>query len=336
MSSRERVSLIMTIYNERATVDTFFAGLAGWTRLPDEIVIVDGGSDDGTVELVRRHMASCPVPVHFIEEHRCNIPKGRNIAIRAAQYDIIAGTDMGCVVAKDWLEKIIAPFEADPTVDVVGGYYEPLRELPIHDAYHYLTWRDHLEKGHFLISHRSIAFRRRVWEGVGGYPEHIQAGEDTLFDLRAKKLGFKHAYAPDAKVYWEQKKTYSMFGYLYFRYARGAGRALITPHWYAFFYANYAAMIAWVVLALTISPWFWVVFAAHFGFYSWYRIFRKPLVKQHLALRDILRYFGLTLAIDLGTMIGYPVGVWKWLIRRDEIWVPSRDKRVKSEKSSVG
>ncbi|MDQ1257001.1 MAG: hypothetical protein QG656_1602 [Candidatus Hydrogenedentes bacterium] len=323
---REPVSLIMTIYNERGSVERFFQDVARFTRLPDEIVIVDGGSNDGTVEIVKARIPDCPVPVNFIEEHRCNIPRGRNLAVQHARHDLIAITDMGCIVAEDWLERILAPFEADASVDVVGGYYEPIRTLPIQDCYHYLTYKPRLEKSHFLPSSRSLVIRRRVFDAVGGYPEYISTAEDTLFDLRIRERGFNEVFAPEAKVYWEIKTSCVQFFVQYYRYARGAGRALIQPRLYGFYMANYTLFLCWTIIALTSFPVAWIILAAHLAAYSYYRVFRKPLARSHLSPGNLARYAGITAAIDLGHILGYWAGLGERILGIDERWKPARDK----------
>ena len=322
----EPVSLIMTFYNERSSVERFFNDLREWTRLPDEVVMVDGGSNDGTIEAVRKEIPGSPVPVNLIEEMRCNVPRGRNIAIRHARHDLIAVTDMGCIIAKDWLERILQPVDQDPSVDLVSGYYEPICTTPIQYCYHYLTYNPKIDRTFWYPSSRSLALRRNVWNTVGGYPEHIIAGEDTLFDVEIRKAGFKEVFEPDAKVFWEVKKSYGLIYHQFYRYARGAGRAWVTPHIYGFYVVNFAALLGWLALGCALSPWFFVVALLQFIVYSWFRIFRKPLVRRHLRVRDIGRYYAMILAIDAAAVHGYVVGIGKWAVGIDERWGPAKDK----------
>jgi GT2 family glycosyltransferase len=327
---QEQVSLIIVMYNEKATVSSFFEVLETFTRLPDEIVMLDGGSTDGTVEITREHMKSTSVPVNLIVRPQCNIPRSRNIAIENARYDILAATDMGCIVTSEWLERILAPFGEDPTVDAVGGYYEPLREGPLQEAYHHLTWKENLEEGRFLPSHRSVAFRRKVWEGVGRYPEHLQSGEDTLFDLRILEKGFRLVNAPAAKVYWEVKKSYKQFFILYFRYARGDGLALIQVPAFLFLSGNYFLFFLWLGLSAAVSPFFLAAALAQALFYGGFRIFRKPLVRKAWTPALLPRYIWLTLCLDTGRIAGYCYGMLRRLAGAEDGWLPAREREEAS------
>ena len=317
----------MTFYNEKPSVVRFFEDLRHWTCLPDEIVMVDGGSNDGTVEAVKEQATRCSVPVKLIEEQRCNVPRGRNIAIANARHELLAVTDMGCTIAPDWLERILQPFESDPSVDVVAGYYEPICHEPIQYCYHYLTYNPQINRKFWYPSSRSLALRKKVWEAVGGYPEHIIAGEDTLFDVRIREHGFNEAFQEDARVFWEVKKTYGLVYHQFYRYARGSGRAWVTPHIYGFYIGNFVLLALWIVLAVAVHPALWIIAAGHFAFYSWFRIFRKAPVREHLSLANIGRFYALTLVIDAASAYGYLVGIGKWVLGIDELWGPAKDKQ---------
>ncbi|MBN2469305.1 MAG: glycosyltransferase, partial [Anaerolineae bacterium] len=104
------VSLIMTVFNEGRSIGAVLETLASQTRPPDEIVIVDGGSTDGTLAILHDTMLRLPLVV--LEQPGCNISEGRNIAIQAARGPIIAATDAGTRLPADWLEQLTAPFAA--------------------------------------------------------------------------------------------------------------------------------------------------------------------------------------------------------------------------------
>jgi len=322
MSGDNAISVVMTIYNESGGVDRFFDGLHEWTRLPDEIVIVDGGSTDDTVERIRHRTNDAPAPVNLVAEGHCNISEGRNRAIQAARHDILAVTDLGCRIDPHWLERITEPFRQDPSVDVVAGYYDFVREHPIQAAYADLRHQKKLSKANFIPSSRSIAYRRKVWEAVGGYPENMTVGEDTYFDLRIREHGFKEVIEPSALVYWEVNKTYRSLFRKYFRYAHSNGARFQLPLMYGFYIVNYFLFVVWLVLAAILSPWFLTPFVLHVAAYLVLRIFRREPVRKNLSLAAAGRYLAVMLTIDTATVCGYLSGLPKYLTGRGEPWTP--------------
>ncbi|UCC32706.1 MAG: glycosyltransferase, partial [Phycisphaerales bacterium] len=77
--THKTVSVIMTVKNEPAGCALTLDSLLSQTRRPDEIIVVDGGSNDETVDVIRRYAAANPT-LHLIEAPGVNIARGRNIA----------------------------------------------------------------------------------------------------------------------------------------------------------------------------------------------------------------------------------------------------------------
>src|SRR5262245_57507176 len=117
-----KVSLITTVLDASDRVGAFLESVSWQTRPPDEVVVVDGGSTDGTLEQLRSADA-----VTLLEEAGANIARGRNLAISSATHDVIAVTDADCVLERDWLERLIEPLETGGA-DVAMGFYRPLAD----------------------------------------------------------------------------------------------------------------------------------------------------------------------------------------------------------------
>src|SRR5688572_10593857 len=114
-----KVSLIATVKDAGPFVGEFLDSIEAQTRTPEEVVIVDGGSTDGTLEVIRERPW-----VTLLEEPGANIARGRNLAVAKANHDVIAVSDADCVVAPDWLERLLEPLESG--ADVSMGLYKPL------------------------------------------------------------------------------------------------------------------------------------------------------------------------------------------------------------------
>ncbi|MEK7795664.1 MAG: glycosyltransferase [Candidatus Hydrogenedentota bacterium] len=216
------VSFITTVLNEESTVRAFLESVVIQTRAPDEIIIVDGGSRDRTAERVQA-LIDEGNPIRLIVE-ACSVSRGRDIAIEAAEFDVIAISDAGCRLDPSWLEKITAPF-ANPDVDVVAGYYRLGGTTQFGDlcARLFSVRPERIRAATFSPSHRSVAYRKKCWSAVGGYPDTPFFGEDSYFNDRIRKAGFRSVFEPGALVTWDVRPTWRTFARQHFKYAYGYG-----------------------------------------------------------------------------------------------------------------
>lgn len=219
-----RFSVIATVRNEVAGIAAFIESLLQQTLPPDEIVIVDGVSTDGTLEILERYEEQGKIR---LISQPCNISQGRNVGIAAARNEYIAATDAGCAAAPDWLQKLAEGFQRTPAPDVVAGNYEFETHNDFEQASCYATDapdRESSDSARYYPSSRSIAFRKSAWQAVNGYPEWLYAAEDTLFNIQLRRKGFRFHFAQDAKVSWRPRTTLKGLYKQYFNYARGNGR----------------------------------------------------------------------------------------------------------------
>jgi glycosyltransferase involved in cell wall biosynthesis len=227
-----KVSVTCTLKDEEKSIKELIGSILSQSKLPDKIVIVDGGSTDRTVEIINSYIKS-GAPINLIIKEGVNIAEGRNIAIENAKYDNIASIDAGSWADKDWLKNLLRPFEEfeeDSSVDVVAGFFLPDAKSKYEEVVGELLYPklENMNPDRFLPSGRSIAFKKRCWETVGGYPEWLYTGEDALFDLKLRESGCKFAFARDAIVYWRPRTTLRGLFKQYFLYAKGATQARIT------------------------------------------------------------------------------------------------------------
>jgi glycosyltransferase involved in cell wall biosynthesis len=195
-----KVSLVATVKDARPSIEEFVASVRRQTRLPEEVVIVDGGSTDGTYEILRREE-----DIQVLQEPGANIARGRNLATRAAAHEVIAVTDADCVLAADWLERIMEPIERG--ADVAAGFYRPIADSFLQVcAAASLPEADEVGPG-WLPSSRSLAVRREAFEAAGGYPEWLDVGEDMYLNHRLVESGARVELATEAVTYWRIRPT---------------------------------------------------------------------------------------------------------------------------------
>jgi glycosyltransferase involved in cell wall biosynthesis len=232
-----KVTLIATVLNAGADLGQFLDSVRAQTRAPDEIVIVDGGSTDGTWDALQSTDG-----VIALAETGANIARGRNVAVRAATHDVIAVSDADCVLSNDWLAKILEPIEGG--ADVSAGAYVPITRSLIDICLSaHLPDPSELRAG-WLPSSRSIAFRRAAFDAAGGYPEWLDIGEDMFFNHRLVEQGSRIELATDAITYWRVRPTLGATWRQYSRYAEGDARARMHTRRHAARFAAYGLAAA--------------------------------------------------------------------------------------------
>jgi glycosyltransferase involved in cell wall biosynthesis len=226
-------TLVSTVYNEMRRLPHTIADLEAQDRMPTEIVVVDAGSSDGTFEYLQEWARKSRAKVVVLQEKGCSIARGRNMAIETASHDLIASTDFGCRFAPSWLANLMAPFDADPNLQLTGGSFcIPKAEVrtPASRA-DYILQNGYkvVQDQFFSVSSRSIAYKRSVWAQLGGYLEWLtMAADDTIFWRMAKRAGIRHLFVTQPDVLWLRHTTMQAFAREAYRYGLGDGESGIN------------------------------------------------------------------------------------------------------------
>jgi glycosyltransferase involved in cell wall biosynthesis len=215
-----KVSLITTVLNEEKTIEDFLRSIVKQTKKPDEFIIVDGGSKDKTIEIIKKFSKKYKW-IKLIVAKGANIGKGRNIAIENAKNEIIACVDAGCILDKNWLKEITKPFNRKD-VDVVIGIYKPYytNDFEYFQGLLVVKEPDKIFGIPSRMSIRSMAFKKECWKKVGKLPESY-GGDDTLFNIKLKESGYRFYFAKNAVVYWGMRKNIRSFAKQFYKYAKG-------------------------------------------------------------------------------------------------------------------
>lgn len=315
------VSVISTVKNEGESIRPLLDSLIHQTRFPDEIVICDGGSTDGTLEILKEYQTWLPLKLIVVPDS--NISTGRNRAIEAASGEIIAVTDAGVVLAPYWLEELVKPIEAGETA-VSSGWFEadPYTDFEVVMGATVLPHRRDVNPEKFLPSSRSIAFLKEAWRQVGGYPEWLEHSEDLVFDFALRERYGNFPFVDTAVAYFRPRSSLASFFKQYFYYAKGDGKANLWPLRHLIRYATYLIgipilfraiwrerRVGWGLLALGTA-----VYCQKPAQRLWDTTWgwRPPARLRAFALIPIIRFVG-----DVAKMIGYPVGLL-WRIQNHE------------------
>ena len=179
-------------------IGRLLSGVTAQTVQPGQIVIVDSGSTDRTLEIARRY----PVEVHAIEPTEFSFGRSLNRGIAAATGDIVVLASAHVYPVYDtWLERLTEPFGDPETVLTygrqVGGPTTPYSESQI-----LATWfpaRSHPRQDYPFANNANAAIRRSAWEAMP-YDEDLTGLEDLDWAAKALKQGLAISYVAEAPV----------------------------------------------------------------------------------------------------------------------------------------
>ncbi len=171
----------------------------------DEIVVVDGGSEDGTVEIAERYADIVRSSIKYDSP-----AKARNVGIKLSSGDVIAFVDADTVVAKGWRDALVRGFEEEGVVGLGGPAYPLEDEGDLLKAAYILSYdlmvRFTIFMGRPHLMGFNSAFRRDALLKLGGFREDLRVSEDALLSIAASKIG-KVKFVPEMVVYTSARRV---------------------------------------------------------------------------------------------------------------------------------
>ena len=251
------VTLIVTTLNEASSVTELWQSILVQTQLPNEVIVVDGGSTDATVVLLQNLAKKTRGFNAKILVKSGNRSVGRNWAIQQATHNLIACTDAGCVLKPDWLEQLLK-VQNQTQADVVAGYYAGLAKTSWQAAVipYALVMPDQLPQppAQFLPATRSLLLTRAAWQKAGQFNENLSDNEDYALAHALIKTGAKLAFAKTAIVFWHPPQTWLATAKMFYRFARGDAAAGLWRPKVGLIFLRY---LIWLGLGF---DWLWLVF----------------------------------------------------------------------------
>ncbi len=218
--------MIVPVLNEERYLGAQLAALAGQTYVGAwEVVIVDNGCTDRSLEVVERWRSALPELVIVDASARRGLNWARNAGASVARGDFLAFCDADDVVEPRWLEAIVA---AARGADVVGGTLEhhSLNDGPL------LAWRPTERISGFSVYHDFLPSvpggNCGVWatvaQRVGWDPGYAFGGSDIEFSWRAQVAGYRVVHAPEAVVSVRFRRHLHQHAWQWFRYGAAGPR----------------------------------------------------------------------------------------------------------------
>lgn len=224
-----RISVIICTYNRSSLLKDSMRSIIGqdFPKGEYELVVVDNNSNDSTKEVVEGFASPSPVRIKYVFEGRQGLSNARNTGVRNADGEIIVFTDDDIEADVNWLKEYDRAFK-DPEVYSAGG---PLRPVWLGKRPDWLTdeFLGFIAVSEFMEARKNgnefkdendnpwganMAFRRRVFEEFGGFPEDLGrtgklllSNEEILLCRMIKRKGRRIVLAPGAVVHHKISKS---------------------------------------------------------------------------------------------------------------------------------
>ena len=223
-----KVSVVIRTYNEAAHVADTLRAVFDQRDIEPEVIVVDSGSTDGTLEIV----GGFPAKLVQIEKAEFSYGRALNLGFAAATAPLVASLSAHArPLDRHWLRNLARPF-TDPLVDGVVGKTLPHTDCNPFDRRgllrQYGTERRFLFDGRLPgFSNANSCVRRSAWEAEP-FDETLPYSEDVLWARRRLGLGRRLVYAPDAACYHSHNETPAQL--LRRFHGEAAAREMIDPH----------------------------------------------------------------------------------------------------------
>lgn len=218
-----KASILIRTKDEADEIGSTLDAVLAQTEPPHEIVVIDSGSTDDTVAIVKGY----PVVVLHISPDEWTYPGALNRAAEASTGDVLVCLSAHCRPASPtWLASLLAHFD-DP---VVAGVWGPnLREgrdtISTDPAQRQLPGSYTVDTRSWGLSNANSAIRRTLWE-LEPFDEKLPATEDKAWGLAMLNRGYEVVFEPRAAVY---HASHSLHGSFTRNQAVQAGYRVIFP-----------------------------------------------------------------------------------------------------------
>ncbi len=225
------ISVLLPILNEERTIKRCLDAIRAQDYPTNklEILVIDGGSTDETLELVQQ-CAERDSRMRLLANPERLQAHALNVGIAAANGEIIVRVDGHTLIAPDYVRQCVRLLHelADQGVVNVGGLMRPIGETPVgcaiaaagSSAFGVPTAFHHSAQAQFVDTVYLGAWPRALFAQIGSFNPAVNVNEDYEFNFRTRQAGGKLYLSPDIHSTYFCRQTYRELARQYFRYGR--------------------------------------------------------------------------------------------------------------------
>lgn len=221
------ISIVIRCFNEERLIGRLLDGIVAQSVRPEQIIVVDSGSTDRTLEIAGRY----PVEAHSIDPAEFSFGRSLNRGIAAATGQVVVFASAHTYPVYDtWLEHLTRPFE-DPAIALTYGRQVGGPTTPYSESQILATWfpaHSQARQEHAFANNANAAIRRSEWEQVP-FDEDLTGLEDLDWAAKAQRRGLGIAYVAEAAVVHLHREGFSQTRHRYRREAIAHRRIFDDP-----------------------------------------------------------------------------------------------------------
>jgi glycosyltransferase involved in cell wall biosynthesis len=221
------ISVVIPVRNVENCLSDCLDAIFSQSLAPTEVLVVDGGSTDRTIEIASQY------PVRIIFEKHGPVGAARQLGVESSVGEYVAFTDGDCIPEKDWLKNLVNAFNGE-TIGVGGGIINVGNNFWENSvAYSRDTFLGSAEsvQGRVFKEKRFVSsisgcnciYLRQTLLNIGGFKSNLSMNEDTEINKRLTEKG-KLVYIPNATIIHNQRRGLRAFAKQMVEYGRGRGK----------------------------------------------------------------------------------------------------------------